>query len=195
MGFLDNLLKTGLKSAERAMNKAVNDAVYDNVHNTVDKGLRGGMHQAESSISKPSTGTPVTNTSAPTTSTVSVSNTTEEYDDRPFAQKLPDVLKKIGDFQVQKNISPDVIEQEAGFELYKRGGCYRLPQNITYAVYKDGQRVLFINVYDDYDVYKHMANRQIKDYCDQSGTPMLDFFEYMPNELAYMEDRIRKVIS
>lgn len=195
MGFLDNLLKTGLKAAERAMNKAVNDAVYDNVHNTVDKGLREGMHKAESSINKPSTGTPVTTTSVPKTSTASVSNATEEYDDRPFAQKLPEVLKKIGEFEIQENISPESIVAEAGLPLYKCNGCYRAPKDISYAIYKDGQRVLFINVYDDYSVYKHLANRNIKEYCDQHGTPMLDFFEYMPNEPAYMEDRIRKAIG
>lgn len=192
MGFLDNLFKTGLKAAERAVNRAVNDAVYDNVHNTVDKGLRGGLNQAKEAISKPSAST----SAAPVQKTNTVATTKENAsDDRPFAQKLPDVLKKIGDFQIQENISPDVIEQEAGFELYKRGGCYRLPKDISYAIYKDGQRVLFINVYDSYQVYTHMANRKIKDYCDQNGTPMMDFFEYMPNELGYMEERIRKAIG
>jgi len=185
MGFLDNLLKTGLKAAERAMNRAVNDAVYDTVHDTVDKGLRGGLSKAEAAVNKPS----ASSKSAP------VSKASDTYDDKSFAEKLPEVLKKIGNFEVQKNISPDVIEQEAGFELYKRGGCYRLPKDISYAIYKDGQRVLFINVYDSYQVYTHMANRKIKDYCDQNGTPMMDFFEYMPNELGYMEDRIRKAIG
>lgn len=193
MGFLDNLFKTGLKAAERAVNRAVNDAVYDNVHNTVDKGLRGGFNKAEEAVTKHSasvTSAPVANTSSAVTHSVE-----DSYDDRPFAQKLPDVLKKIGDFQIQENISPDVIEQEAGFQLYKRGGCYRLPKDISYAIYKDGQRVLFINVYDSYQIYTHMANRKIKDYCDQNGTPMMDFFEYMPNELGYMEERIRKAIG
>lgn len=196
MGFLDNLLKTGLKAAERAMNRAVNDAVYDNVHNTVDKGLRGGMSQTDDAIRK-AVNVPSSNTNASSTYTSSsaVQSTSDEYDDRPFAQKLPDVLNKIGEFEIQENISPASIEAEAGFEIYKRGGCYRLPKDISYAVYKNGQRVLFINVYDTYKEYTHMANRTIKDYCDKNSTPMMDFFEYMPNELDYMEERIRKAIG
>lgn len=189
MGFLDNILKTGLKAAERAVNRAVNDAVYDNVHNTVDKGLRGGMSKTDDKIRK-SVSTPTSRTSSST-----ARNTDDSYDDRPFAQKLPDVLKKIGEFEIQTNISPASIEAEAGFEIYKRGGCYCLPKDISYAVYKNGQRVLFINVYDTYKEYTHMANRTIKDYCDKNSTPMMDFFEYMPNELDYMEERIRKAIG
>ena len=97
MGFLDNLLKTGLKAAERAMNRAVNDAVYDNVHTTVDKGLRGGMSPTDEAIRK-AVNVPSSNTTASSTYTSSsaVQSTKDEYDDRPFAQKLPDVLKKIG---------------------------------------------------------------------------------------------------
>lgn len=190
MGFLDRILKVGARAAERAVSKAVNDAVYD----TVDKGLRGGLSQAKEAVSKPSASASATPVQKTNTAPVAAAQE-DTYDDRPFAEKLPEVLKKIGDFEVQKNISPDVIEQEAGFELYPRGGCYRLPKDISYAIYKDGQRVLFINVYDSYQVYTHMANRKIKDYCDQNGTPMMDFFEYMPNELGYMEDRIRKAIG
>jgi len=196
MGFLDNLLKTGLKAAERAMNRAVNDAVYDNVHTTVDKGLRGGMSKTDDAIRK-TVNVPSSNTAASTThtSTTVAKSSNDSYDDRPFAQKLPDVLNKIGEFEIQENISADSIEAEAGYELYKRGGCYRLPKDISYAIYKDGQRVLFINVYDSYQEYTHMANRKIKDYCDQNSTPMMDFFEYMPNELDYMEERIRTAIG
>lgn len=183
MGFLDRIIKVGARAAERAVSQAVNEAVY----NTVDKGLRGGASKTTTTTSS----TPVQKVN--TTPSAPVKEDT--YDDRPFAQKLPDVLKKIGDFEIKENISADSIETEAGRELYKRGGCYRLPKDISYALYKDGQRVLFINVYDDYQVYKHMANRDIKDYCNEHGTTMLDFFEYMPNELDYMEDRIRKAIG
>lgn len=191
MGFLDNILKTGLRAAERAVTRAVNDAVYDNVHGTVDKGLRNGMSKTDEAISK-SINIPVSK--ANTSSTVTTS-TDDAYDGRPFSQKLPEVLQKIGEFEIKENISPDTIEAEAGRELYIRGGCYRLPQNITYAIYKDGQRVLFINVYDSYKVYVHQANYKIREYCNEEGTPMMDFFDYMTNDVNYMEDRIRKAIG
>lgn len=191
MGFLDNILKTGLRAAERAVTRAVNDAVYDNVHGTVDKGLRNGMSKTDEAISK---SVNIPSSKANTSSTVTQS-TDDAYDDRPFAQKLPEVLQKIGEFEIRENISPDTIEAEAGRELYKRGGCYRLPQDITYAIYKDGQRVLFINVYDSYKVYVHQANYKIREYCNEEGTPMMDFFDYMTNDVDYMEDRIRKAIG
>lgn len=187
MGFLDNILKTGLRAAERAVTRAVNDAVYDNVHGTVDKGLRNGMSKTDEAISK---SVNIPSSKANTSSTV-----TQSTDDRPFAQKLPEVVQKIGEFEIRENISPDTIEAEAGRELYKRGGCYRLPQDITYAIYKDGQRVLFINVYDSYKVYVHQANYKIREYCNEEGTPMMDFFDYMTNDVDYMEDRIRKAIG
>ncbi|MBR4083570.1 MAG: hypothetical protein IKK33_04710 [Lachnospiraceae bacterium] len=191
MGFLDNILKTGLRAAERAVTRAVNDAVYDNVHGTVDKGLRNGMSKTDEAISK---SVNIPSSKANTSSTVTQS-TDDAYDGRTFAQKLPEVLKKIGEFEIKENISADSIEAEAGRELYKRGGCYRLPQDITYAIYKEGQRVLFINVYDSYKVYVHQANYKIREYCNEEGTPMMDFFDYMTNDVDYMEDRIRKAIG
>lgn len=196
MGLLDRIIKTSLRAANRAVDHAVNDAIYDTVHDAVDKGIRGSINSAKSAGSSASSTTTATYKPTPVKSApVSTSAKEDTYDDRPIGQKLPDVLKNIGDYEIKENISPTEIEAEAGRELYKRGGCYRLPKNISYAIYKDGQRVLFINVYDDYQVYKHMANRDIKDYCDKNGTPMLDFFEYMYNDKKYMENRIRKAIG
>lgn len=41
-------------------------------------------------------------------------------------------------------------------------------------------------------MYTRRANREIKDFCDANGVGMLDFFDYLPNEESYMEQRIRE---
>jgi hypothetical protein len=204
MGFFDNLLKTGLKAAERAVNRAVNDAVYDNVHETVDRSVRDGIDKAKDALGIPNT---PTRTSAPVQTSSPVKTTTSsapaktstsikyEDDGREFFQKLPEVMAKIGDFEIRKNISPAELESKAGRELYKRGGCYREPEDIAYGIYKDGECVLYINTWWDYTTYKRVANRALKNYCDQSDVPMLEFFERLPNSVEYMEERIRKALG
>lgn len=206
MGLFDKLLKTGMRAAEHAINRAVNDAVYDTVHDTVDKTVREGIDKVKDDLGIPSssaTSTPVrsssptasaTSTTAPARATVTASSD-DDYDDRLFSQKLPDVLAKIGNFEIRENISPDEIEARAGRELYKRGGCYRIPKDISYGIYRDGECVLYINTWWSYTTYKQVGNRALKEYCDRSSTPMLDFFEYLPNEVSYMEERIRKALG
>ena len=62
----------------------------------------------------------------------------------------------------------------------------------TYVISKDGERKGFVNLWDTYESYKHTANRELKNYCDSNGIKMVDFFEYLPNEYGYMEERIRR---
>lgn len=156
------LLNSLLKTGMRAVNNAVADAVSD----AVSDALRGN-----------------------TTSASSAKNT--ECDNRSFQQKLQAVLRNIGEFEVRSNISPDELEQEAGMSIYTRGGCYARPDALSYVLYQNGQRVLVINLWWDYASYKHVANREIRRYCDNNGIKVLDFFDYLPNEADYMEERIR----
>ena len=121
-------------------------------------------------------------------STVSTQST--EYDNRSFDQKLQAILQNLGEYEVRRNISPDELEQEAGREIYTRGGCYAKPDDLSYVLYKDGQHILVINLWCTYTSYKHMANREIKAYCTNNGIKVLDFFDYLPNEADYMEERI-----
>ena len=169
MGLLDSLLKTGMRAARNAVVDAVSDAVSGAVSGTVT-GAVTGDRQGNS------------------TSTVPVEST--ECDDRSFDQKLQEILQKLGEYEVRRNVSPDELEQEAGREIYTRGGCYAKPDNLSYVLYRNGQRVLVINLWWNYESYKHVANREIKDYCTSNGIKVLDFFNYLPNEADYMEERI-----
>lgn len=203
MGLLDRILKVGARAAERAVSRAVNDTVYE----TVDRTVRGGIDKAKDALGVPTT---TTRTSAPVQKSSSVKATPStpvstpakartsikyENDGREFSQKLPEVMSKIGDFEIREKISPAELEAKAGRELYQRGGYYRKPENIAYGIYKDGQCVLYINTWWSYNIYKRAANRALKNYCDQSDIPMLEFFEYLPNSVDYMEERIRKAIG
>ncbi len=203
MGFLDRILKVGARAAEKAVSRAVNDTVYE----TVDRTVRDGIDKAMDALGVPTTterasapvqtSSPVKTASSTTTSAPAKARTSIKYEDdgREFFQKLPEVMAKIGDFEIRKNISPAELEAKAGRELYKRGGCYREPEDIAYGIYKDGQCVLYINTWWDYTTYKRVANRALKNYCDQSDVPMLEFFEKLPNSVEYMEERIRKAIG
>lgn len=173
MGLLDSLLKTGMRAARNAVADAVSDVVSDAVSGAMSGAMSGAVTDARKENSTP---------------TVPVEST--ECDDRSFDQKLQEILQKLGEYEVRRNVSPDELEQEAGREIYTRGGCYAKPDNLSYVLYRDGQRVLVINLWWSYESYRHVANREIKNYCTSNGIKVLDFFNYLPNEADYMEERI-----
>ena len=113
-------------------------------------------------------------------------------DKRSFEEKLQVVLQNAGDYELRKNILPDTLEQEFGQEIYTRGGNRCNPDKITYGIYQGGNRILLIRLWDFYSDYARAANRQIKDFCANNHVKMIDFFNYLPNEETYMEQRIRE---
>ncbi len=186
MGMFDRLLKRGLRAVENAVGDVITETITDTI--------KGALGDSDQSVKTSSTRTQTRTTSTSSPKTTTATSYVEE-DERSFDEKLTTVINSIGNYEIRKNISPDVLEQEAGKEIYVRGGCYALPQNLTYAIYKDGKRVLFINLWEFYTDYKRLANRKIKEHCDKNGIILLEFFDYMPNEVTYMEDRIRKALA
>lgn len=164
MGLFDKLLKSGVAAVASKAVDAAKDVVNDAIKAAGEEG------------------------SSKTTVIQSAEDT------RSFDAKLTAVLKNIGEYEVRRNISPDTLEQEAGMKIYTRGGCYSKPDNFTYTLYQDGRRVLIINLWYVYPEYNHFANREIRKYCAANGIKMLDFFNYLPNEVGYMEQRIREAI-
>lgn len=110
--------------------------------------------------------------------------------EKSFEEKLQLALQRAGDYELRSNISPDELEQEIGQEIYSRRGCKR-PENISYGVYQNGDRVLLVRFWSEYGLYDRKANRQIQVFCKDRGIKMLDFFEYLPNEENYVDQRIR----
>lgn len=175
MGLFDKLLNQGAKT----LGNMVSDALLN------DQGELGETLRSVKSAVDSAAGSGVNRTSSHT----SVSQ--KQQDNRSFEQKLNTILELAGTYEVRKGISPDELEREAGAEMYTRGRGFAGPSNFTYGIYNCGRRVLLINLWQDYGEYRRTANRQIKNYCDTHHIKMLDFFDYLPNEADYMEERIR----
>lgn len=113
-------------------------------------------------------------------------------DNRSFDEKLKTILQNAGSYELREDISPDTLEQEFGKQVYTRGGVRCEPERITYGIYQGDERILFIRLWEAYNDYAHAANREVKDFCNTNNIKILDFFEYLPNEADYMEQRIRE---
>lgn len=171
MGLFDSLFKDKIKEVANSMVGAVAGAVSDALSEVVDG-----------------------NSAPSTTNTVAKTNVVVAEDNRNFDAKFREIVSKLGTYEIRTNVFPDELEQEAGTQIYTRGGCYAKPDDFSYVLYKDGQRVLVVNLWWVYESYKHTANREIRRYCDSNGIKVLDFFDYLPNEVSYMEDRIRAAL-
>lgn len=177
MGLFDSLFKDKIREVANSMVGAVADAVSDALSEVVDGNTSSGTMESK-----------VKNTVTRTTVTA------VEEDDRSFDEKFREVIGKMGTYEIRTNIHPDELEQETGVQIYTRSGCYAEPNELSYVLYKDGQRVLIVNLWWVYEDYKHAANRQIRSFCDKRGIKVLDFFDYLPNEVDYMEERIRAAL-
>lgn len=112
--------------------------------------------------------------------------------EKSFDEKLVSIIQNAGSYELRRNISPDELEKEFGREVYTRGNRYCNPDNITYAVYEGGNRILYIRLWETYQDYSHVTNREILKFCRENGVKMLDFFDYLPNEEYYMVERIKE---
>ena len=115
-------------------------------------------------------------------------------DSRPFDVKLHDVTSAIPGCQVDFNISPDFLEAQAGRQIYARGGNRCLPQNFDYMLSYNGKSV-YIRLWKRYPEYDHVANRAIRMHCDLNGIKVLDFFDYLPNGVNYIRQRVVEALE
>lgn len=115
-----------------------------------------------------------------------------EYDESAsFDEKLKGVVDELTGITVEKNINPDIFEQQSGQTIYARGGNRCAPDWISYKLTKENGQILYIRFWDYYETYDHVANRQIRAYCDAHGIRLLDFFDHLPNRYGYMKKRIQ----
>ncbi len=115
-------------------------------------------------------------------------------DKRKFDDKIKDVFEELSGYEIEKNVSVDIIETIACREAYSHKRKIG-PQAISYGIKKDGQYVMFIRLWGDYNKYNRSSNREVKRFCDGHKIVMLDFFDYLPNEYQYMLDRIKENIG
>ncbi|MBQ8923565.1 MAG: hypothetical protein IJ053_02105 [Lachnospiraceae bacterium] len=178
MGLFDNILKTAAKSIDNAIGNGSHD--FTDLANKAFQAKDEAIYGTPSQNAGQAAQTPVqTKPAEPKIS---------------FKDKLTNIISGLG-YDIESNISPAVIESFAGREIYTRGGNYAAPDNISYGIVSNGATILYIRLWKDYSVYDHAANRQIKTYCDRNGIKMLDFFDYLPNEIGYMTDRIKQTLA
>ena len=186
MGLLDRLINKGAR--------AIGDAMADKLADT----LQGDNEVGDAFRSMKSAVTEFAETTmndVKQNMQYNSQNDTEGYSyvkEKSFEEKLQTILENAGNYEVRKNISPDELEMEYGQQIYARGGNFAAPELITYGIYKDGCLALYVRYWDVYREYNRAANRQIKQFCDGNGIKMLDFFDYLPNEEGYMDQRIRE---
>lgn len=177
MGLFDRLLKTGMRAVGDAVVDAVSDAIREKSEPTASTWENtAGTREAGPREPKP----------VKTVERV----VTEEEDEREFDEKLAEILPELGAYEVRREVSPDELEQEAGHEIYTRERRCKRPDDFTYVLYQNGERVLIINLWSSHVTYKHLANCDVREYCRSNGIKMLDFFDYLPNEADYMRQRI-----
>lgn len=165
MGLFDRLLNNATKTLGNMVKDAVGDAV--------------------SSALNQNTNTP--SGSANAGRPVQTVNTAS--DSRSFQTKFQEIIQKAGGYELRKNVPAEELEQQYG-TIWTRGASYAKPDAISYIVCKNGAPVLYIRLWGDYGSYDHTANREIKRFCDSHGIKMLDFFDYLPNRMDYMTERI-----
>lgn len=178
MGFLDKLVRAG--------SKALGDVVADTLMNDsgeVGRTLRN-VRDAVNSLSEADADR--------RTIATRTTSTEDEGDDRCFDEKLPEVIEKLGngEYEIVRGLPTEELERRCGEEIYSKKNTGCKPSKITYEITRYGATVLYIRLWDDYSTYNRATNREIKRYCDSHGIKMLDFFEYLPNEVDYMEKRI-----
>ncbi len=115
-------------------------------------------------------------------------------DARPFDVKLHDVTSALPGCQVDLNIAPDYLEAQAGRQIYARGGNRCLPQDFNYILTYNGKSVI-IRLWKKYTEYDHAANRAIRTYCEMNGIRILDFFDYLPNGVNYIRQRVVEALE
>lgn len=165
MGLFDRLLNNATKTVGNMVKDAVGDAVSSALNQN------GNATSGSANAGKP------------------VQTATAAVDSRSFQAKFQEIIQKAGSFELQKNVPAEELEQQYG-KIWTRGASYAKPDAISYVVCKNGAPVLYIRHWLDYGSYDHTANREIKRFCDSYGIKMLDFFDYLPNRMDYMTERI-----
>ena len=113
---------------------------------------------------------------------------------KTFEQKIYEIIGEAGAYEIEKNISCEVLERELGHQIFERGSC-RLPaDNISYGIFMGGVNVLYIRFWISYGDYDRSANRDVRKFFDDNNIKVLDFFDYLPNDYEYMKDRILAVL-
>lgn len=167
MGFLDSLLKN---SAKRFVSEVV-DKTVDKAVDGVVGGNRGGSNNNSARNSQPST---------------QANNDARNRIPRgfgPACARIEHVINtKFPDYELRKNVPASVMRAPEGTAPY------------TYVLFLNGTARACINVFDNRNEYSLKRYRLAKEACGEIGTPYINFFSHLPNEMSYIEQTLREWI-
>lgn len=182
MGIFDRIVRNVTREATRTLVNSVSDTVSDAVNSKIRDVVDDKV-------------APVVNRQAEKLS--QATDAVKEHGKHAvFEVKLKQILDELGGYELKSGIAVEEIERRYGQNAYDRNRTngYINPSDISYGIYQNGECKLYIRLWKDYNEYNRAANRQVRQYCEQYNVPMLDFFEYLPNESSYVKDRIQKYL-
>lgn len=178
MGLFDRIVRNVTREATRTITNAVSDsvstAVNSKIREMVDENVAPVVNRQVDKLSQ-------------------AAEAVKEHGKHAlFEVKLKEILESNGSYELKNMISVEELEQGYGQDAYTRGRTngYKQPAPISYGIYQDGVCKLYIRLWKEYSEYNRAVNREVLDYCKRYDIPMLDFFEYLPNESAYIKERI-----
>lgn len=182
MGLFDRIVRNVTREATRTLTNAVSDTVSNAVNNTI-------RDMVDDKVA------PVVNRQVDKLSQAA-SAVKEHGKHALFEVKLKEVLDHTGAYELKNDIALEELEQYYGQNAYTHGrnACYCAPDAISYGIYQNGVCKLYIRLWKDYGTYNHVANREVREFCNYYNVPMLDFFEYLPNESSYVKERIGRYL-
>lgn len=165
MGFFDSLLKN---SAKKFVSNVV-DKTVDKAVDGVVGGNRNGYDNNSTSNSQPN---------------AQANNDIRNRIPRgvgPTCARIEHVVNtKFSNYELKKDVPASVMGAEKGAVPY------------TYALYYNGTPRAFINVIDQRNDYRLKRFRLSKMACEKNGIPHFNFFSHLPNEMGYIEERLRE---
>ena len=192
MGFLNKLLNKGMKALE--------DAVVDAVVPSKNSNSSGATGTSYSTPSASGTSYSAPASSSHTTPRPSIKaidrapSVYEPFDDkRAFDVKFREAVASIAGVSIEENVSPETVESGLGKSVIVRKGTYSAPSKIAFAVNANG-KTIYVRNFKKYSEYARTNNRILRSECEKNGIPMLDFFDYLPNNVGYIKNRITSKI-
>lgn len=182
MGLLDRIVRNVTREATRTLVNSVSDTVSDAVNSKIRDVVDDKV-------------APVVNRQADKLSQAADA-VVEHGKHAVFEVKLKQILDNIGGYELKSGIAVEEMERCYGQNVYDRGRTngYPKPSNISYGIYQNGECRLYIRLWKEYNEYNRAVNREVRQSCEQYNIPMLDFFEYLPNETSYVKDRIQQYL-
>ena len=198
MGFLDNLLKKGVKNIINNLVDETTDRISDVIEDTI-----GGKADESKTVNSSSNANTKVNTTADIPESVlrEMEETAKQFDSykdkfdnydfgicattttMPVMTRISNILRtEYPEYEVKNNILPYTIGGKGMFRPY------------TYGLYLNGEPKAFIMV-TDHNKEVRRAFRWSKEEAEKNGIPFINFLTQFPNTEEYIKNRLAQYIK